>query len=35
VAESQTHSVKELEASIADLGQQADVLRQEVTRFRV
>ena len=35
VAESQTHSVKELESSIADLGQQADVLRQEVTRFRV
>ena len=34
VAESQTHSVKELESSIADLGQQADVLRQEVTRFR-
>jgi methyl-accepting chemotaxis protein len=35
VAEAQTHSVNELESSIDDLTQQADVLRQEVTRFKM
>ena len=35
VAEAQTYSVKDLEASIIDLAQQADVLRVEVKRFKV
>jgi len=35
VAEAQTDAVKELEASIADLARQAEVLRTEVGRFRV
>jgi methyl-accepting chemotaxis protein len=35
VAEAQTVSVKDLEASIVDLVQQADVLRAEVRRFKV
>jgi methyl-accepting chemotaxis protein len=35
VAEAQTASVKDLEASIVDLAQQADVLRGEVKRFKV
>jgi methyl-accepting chemotaxis protein len=35
VAEAQTFSVKDLEASIIDLAQQADVLRTEVKRFKV
>jgi methyl-accepting chemotaxis protein len=35
VAEAQTHSVRELEASITDLAQQADVLRTEVKRFKM
>jgi methyl-accepting chemotaxis protein len=35
VAEAQTYSVKDLEASIIDLAQQADVLRSEVKRFKV
>jgi methyl-accepting chemotaxis protein len=35
VAEAQTYSVKDLEASIIDLAQQADVLRGEVKRFKV
>ncbi len=35
VAEAQTYSVKDLEASIVDLAQQAEVLRGEVRRFKV
>jgi methyl-accepting chemotaxis protein len=35
VAEAQTVSVKDLEASIIDLAQQADVLRSEVKRFKI
>jgi methyl-accepting chemotaxis protein len=35
VAEAQTASVRDLEAAIADLGSQAEVLRGEVRRFRV
>ena len=35
VAEAQTHAVNELEASIADLAAQAEVLKTEVGRFRV
>jgi methyl-accepting chemotaxis protein len=35
VAETQTHSVRDLEASITDLAQQADVLRAEVKRFKM
>ncbi len=35
VAEAQTSSVKELAASIFDLAQQADLLRDEVARFRM
>ncbi len=35
VAEAQNHSMKELEAAIESLGVQADVLRGEVTRFKV
>ncbi len=35
VAEAQTHAVGDLEASIADLAEQAGVLRAEVKRFRV
>ncbi|HEX9050481.1 MAG TPA: methyl-accepting chemotaxis protein [Anaeromyxobacter sp.] len=35
VAEQQTLSVRDLEAAIADLGSQAEVLRGEVRRFRV
>jgi methyl-accepting chemotaxis protein len=35
VAEAQTVSVRDLEASIVDLAQQADVLRTEVKRFKI
>jgi methyl-accepting chemotaxis protein len=35
VAEAQTYSVRDLEASILDLAQQAEVLRGEVKRFKV
>jgi methyl-accepting chemotaxis protein len=35
VAEAQNHSARELEAAIADLAGQADVLRGEVRRFRI
>ncbi|HEY5677790.1 MAG TPA: HAMP domain-containing methyl-accepting chemotaxis protein, partial [Myxococcales bacterium] len=35
VAEAQTYSVRDLEASIIDLAQQADVLRGEVKRFKI
>jgi methyl-accepting chemotaxis protein len=35
VADAQTASVRDLEAAIADLGSQAEVLRGEVRRFRV
>jgi methyl-accepting chemotaxis protein len=35
VAEAQTFSVRDLESSIIDLAQQADVLRNEVKRFRI
>jgi methyl-accepting chemotaxis protein len=35
VAEAQTFSVRDLEASIIDLAQQADVLRGEVKRFKI
>jgi methyl-accepting chemotaxis protein len=35
VAEAQTSSVRDLESSIVDLAQQADVLRGEVKRFRI
>ncbi|WP_176065836.1 methyl-accepting chemotaxis protein [Anaeromyxobacter diazotrophicus] len=35
VAEAQTYSVKDLEASIIDLARQADVLRGEVKRFKM
>jgi methyl-accepting chemotaxis protein len=35
VAETQTHSVRDLEAAIEDLASQAEVLRGEVRRFRV
>jgi len=35
VAEAQTYSVKDLESSIIDLAQQADVLRSEVKRFKM
>ncbi len=35
VAETQTFSVRELETAIVDLTQQAEVLRQEVKRFKI
>jgi methyl-accepting chemotaxis protein len=35
VAEEQTHSVRELEAAIVDLANQAEVLRGEVRRFKI
>jgi hypothetical protein len=35
VTEAQTTSVRELETTIMDLTRQAEVLRGEVTRFRV
>ena len=35
VAEAQTSSVRDLEAAIGDLANQAEVLRGEVRRFRV
>ncbi len=35
VAEAQTSSVKDLAASIFDLAQQADLLRDEVARCRM
>ncbi|MBK9515923.1 MAG: HAMP domain-containing protein [Anaeromyxobacter sp.] len=35
VAETQTHSARELEGAIADLAGQADVLRGEVKRFQI
>jgi methyl-accepting chemotaxis protein len=35
VAEAQTHSVRDLEAAIAELANQADTLRGEVRRFKI